>query len=61
VDERERDERDEAVERDCLSFLKGRATAFAPFCTCFLRDAALVEMIEDLVEEVSVAIMKMIV
>jgi hypothetical protein len=53
VDERECNERDE-VERDCLSFLNGRAAAFAPFCTDFLRDAAFPEMIEDLAEEVSV-------
>ena len=42
------------VERDCLSFLKGRVIAFVPFRTDFLRDAALPEMREDLVEEVSV-------
>ena len=48
----ERDERDE--ERDCLSFLNGRATAFTPFWTVFLRDAALPETSEDFVEEVSV-------
>ena len=32
----------------------GRVTAFAPFCTDFLRDMALLEMTEDLVELVLV-------
>ena len=54
MEAREYIERVEAVEIDFLSFLNGRAMAFAPFRTNFLRDAALPEIIEDLVELVSI-------
>ena len=53
VGERERIKGIEAVERDFLSFLNGRAMVFAPFRMDFLRDTALPE-IEDFVELVSV-------
>jgi hypothetical protein len=39
---------------DDFNFLNGRARAVAPFFTDFFRDAALLERVEDLVEEVSV-------
>jgi len=44
----------QVVERDCLSFLNGRVIIFAPFLTVFLIDAALLEILEALVEEVSI-------
>lgn len=52
----ERIERDveREVEREVLSFLNGCATIFAPFFSDFLRDVALPEKVEDLVEEASV-------
>lgn len=56
VEERERIERIErveAVEIVLLSFLNGRARAVAPFCTVFFKDLALLDTLEDLVEEVS--------
>jgi hypothetical protein len=49
----ERMEGIEEVEMEFLSFLNGRAMAFAPLFTDCLRDAALPE-IEDLVELVSI-------
>jgi hypothetical protein len=51
----ERAERDVEVESDALSFLKGRARAFALFCTFFFRDTALPER-EDFTEAVDLAI-----
>jgi hypothetical protein len=54
VEERERFEHIEAVERDFLSFLNGQVMAIAPFHTDFLRDVALLEITEDLVELVSI-------
>lgn len=54
MEERERIERVEAIEIDFLSFLKGRAMAVAPFCMFRLKDAALLEVVDDLVEDVSV-------
>jgi hypothetical protein len=41
------------VEKDCLIFLKGREMAFALLLMDFLSDAALLEIIEDLVDRVS--------
>jgi hypothetical protein len=54
MEERECIECVEAVEMEFLSFLNGLAMAFAPFCMDFLRDVALPEMIDNLVELVSV-------
>jgi len=55
VDEREVVERvAEVVEKDCLSFLNGRVIILAPFLTVFLIDAALLEILEALVDEVSI-------
>ena len=51
MDAREYDDRDDELEKDCLSFLNGLAMFFAPFLTDALRDAALLR--EDLVEEFS--------
>ena len=54
MDDREHDECcDEETERDCLSLLNGRATAWAVFLTDFLSDAALLEAKEDLLDKVS--------
>ena len=52
MDARECDERDNELEKDCLSFLNGLAMFFTPFLTDALRDTALLR--EDLVEEFSV-------
>jgi hypothetical protein len=54
MEEREHIECIEAVEMEFLSFLNGLAMAFAPFCMDFLRDVALPEMIDDLVEFFSI-------
>ena len=54
VIEGERVERKVEVEIDALSFLNGRAKAFARFLTDFFREAALLERVEDAVKEVSV-------
>ena len=54
MDERERIEHVKAIKTDFLSFLKGHARVVAPFCTVFLKDATLLEVVDDLVEEVSV-------
>ena len=54
VDKREAIEQvAERVENDRLTFLKGRVTAFAVLWMVFLSDAALVEMLDDLVDPVS--------
>src|ERR1700689_183407 len=50
----ERIERVEAVEIVFLSFLNGRVRAVAPFRTVFFKDVALLEILEDLAETVSV-------
>jgi hypothetical protein len=51
VDEREGIERvADRIESECLSFLNGRVTAFVPFLNVFLSDAALLEIIDDLVD-----------
>ena len=51
VDEREGIERvADRIETECLSFLNGRVTAFVPFLNVCLRDAALLEIIDDLVD-----------
>ena len=54
IEQIERIEHFEAVEIVVLSFLKGHARAVAPFCTVFFKDLALLDTLEDLVEEVSV-------
>jgi hypothetical protein len=43
----------EQLEMDCLIFLNGQVMAFALLLTVFLSDAALPEMIDDLVDIVS--------
>ena len=54
VDEREVVERVvEWLAMDCLNFFKGRPMAFALFLTVFFRDAALLEVRDDLVDIVS--------
>jgi hypothetical protein len=51
VDEQEGIERvADRIETECLSFLNGRVTAFVPFLNVCLRDAALLEIIDDLVD-----------
>jgi cytosine/adenosine deaminase-related metal-dependent hydrolase len=44
----------EPVEIDLLSLLNSQAMVFAPFCINFLRDEALPDITEDLVELVSI-------
>lgn len=51
VDEREGIQRvADWIETECLSFLNGRVTAFVPFLNVSLRDAALLEIIDGLVD-----------
>ena len=55
LDERECVERvDVEVEMACFSFLNGCVAAFVPLLTFFLSEAAVLDSLDDLVEEVSV-------
>ena len=38
----------------CFSFLNGHVTAFVPLLTFFLSEAAVLDSLDDLVEDVSV-------
>ena len=42
------------VEMACFSFLNGHVTAFVPLLTFFLSEAAVLDSLDDLVEDVSV-------